>query len=247
MARLRKEAAREAARRDLSQLLATLQDTSQDARLRFRSGEAIAALGDTATGSVLPLLHHNDSYTRERAADILGEVRAASAVDPLIAVLQNDPDADVVTAAAYALGKIGEARAVDPLMQGLGADDADARIACAKGLILLGVIAIEPLLAALSSSDWRTKLGAIYAFRGFSGLPPLRDPRATDELMRIVVNRREHRYVAVTACQALAEIGGKRTIGAVAGRLRDQDPIIREQAARAIADIAKALRCRQDE
>jgi len=238
MADLKKSAAKEFAAKDLPALLAILQDKSMDERLRVLSPYEIITRGDTATEAVLPLLNHDDDYVREEAAWIVGELRATSAVDPLIAVLRNDSDLKVVATAAYALGEIGDARAVDPLIQGLGADDADTRLSCAKGLALLGEIAVEPLLGALLSDDWKTKLGAIYSFRGWGSQPPppLRDPRATDELIRIVGDSREHQYVVANACQALGTIGDRRVIGALAGRLRDNDAKIREYAARALAE-----------
>ena len=68
------------------------------------------------------------------AAEALGRIGDARAVDPLIAALR-DEDIYVVRSAAEALGRIGDARAVDPLIAALRDEDVVRSAAEALGRI----------------------------------------------------------------------------------------------------------------
>lgn len=84
-------------------------------------------------GLVRALGPENDYDVREDAADALGEIGDARAVEPLIAAL-GDPDDDVREAAAEALGNIGDPRAADPLRAALNDPVGGVRTEAEKAL-----------------------------------------------------------------------------------------------------------------
>jgi len=104
------------------------------------TGEYIAALGD------------QDWRVREAAAQALGNMGAAQAVEPLIVALR-DQDKYVRKAAAQALGNMGADQAIEPLIAALRDQDSPVRGAAAQALgNLRATQAVEPLIAALRDS-----------------------------------------------------------------------------------------------
>jgi len=71
------------------------------------------AIGDPAVMPLIAVLKDKDSDIRIAAAETLGQIGDARAVEPLITALK---DTGVRYASAYALGKIGDARAIEPLL-----------------------------------------------------------------------------------------------------------------------------------
>ena len=64
---------------------------------------------------IIGALKDEDQGVRNRAAKALGQLKDATAVDPLIEVLKNDDNRDVRQEAACSLGQIDDARSIDPL------------------------------------------------------------------------------------------------------------------------------------
>jgi len=88
---------------------------------KFRGGDAnvsatIVAAGEAAVPSLAGILGDGtvDGRLRFQAANLLGDIGSKSAVDPLLAAL-NDPYFNVRRCAALALGKIRDSRAKEPL------------------------------------------------------------------------------------------------------------------------------------
>jgi HEAT repeat protein len=73
---------------------------------------------------------------REAAANGLGRIGDAHAVEPLIAALK-DRDYDVREAVAWALGQIGDTRAVEPLLATLKDENKGVQESAAKALVKL--------------------------------------------------------------------------------------------------------------
>jgi HEAT repeat protein len=88
----------------------------------------------------------NDVIVRWVAAEILGELKYAKGVGPLIRSLQNDENFSVRWRAANALGKIGDPRAVEPLIQALKDEKLDVRGYAAIALGRIGEIHALPYL-----------------------------------------------------------------------------------------------------
>ena len=90
---------------------------------------------------------------RRGAAEALGNIGDARAVEPLIKALGEDKS-EVRWPAAGALGKIGDKRAVDPLIEELGDDDESVNSSAAEALGEIGdARAVEPLIKALGNES----------------------------------------------------------------------------------------------
>jgi HEAT repeats/zinc-ribbon domain/PBS lyase HEAT-like repeat len=131
-----------------------------------------------AKGDVLGLtqaLGHKDARVRMDAANALGTLQDARAVEPLAAALQDD-DQYVRCRAAEALGRIGDASAVEPLIVSLG-DPLVRQVAIGALGELGNVRAVEPLIAALKDDDpFGRSLAA-------EALGKIGDPRAIEPLI----------------------------------------------------------------
>jgi HEAT repeat protein len=87
--------------------------------------EVLIALGETALGAVIPLLKSPDHDVRKFAADVIGDIRSASAVGALIDSMA-DPDVNVICSALEALGKIGSGSAIDAMINAARGENSDA-------------------------------------------------------------------------------------------------------------------------
>lgn len=118
--------------------------------VRAAAIQALAELGDRAAiGDILPLLRDADRWVREKAVEAVGAFKAAKALDPLMALLADDPEWSVRASAAEALGRLGDPRAIGVLTQALRDDggsgnDYEVRDKAREALALLGVIVAEP-------------------------------------------------------------------------------------------------------
>ena len=147
----------------------------------------------------------------------------ALTVEPLIAALK-DTDEEVRRAAAEALGKIKDRRAVEPLSAAFKDTDKDVRQAAAVSLdrlgwkpeqdesagwywmakrywgqcVVLGALAVEPLIAALKHKDSDARKVAAEA------LGEIKDPRAVEPL--IAALKDEKWDVRAAAAEALVSL-----------------------------------------
>ena len=87
-------------------------------------------------GLIKALSYRRSWFVRKTAAEALGEIGDAYAVEPLSAALKSK-DTDVCASAAKALGKIG-APAVEPLIAALEAEEYDVRMHAARALGKIG-------------------------------------------------------------------------------------------------------------
>ena len=81
---------------------------------------------------LIKALEHKNIHVRERAAEALGELKDARAVEPLILALNGEDEGRFQ--AAFALGRIGDKRAVEPLILALNDKNEDVREKAAKAL-----------------------------------------------------------------------------------------------------------------
>lgn len=87
---------------------------------------ALIQIGPKALEVLTETLRSEDALARRTAARALGEIRDSRAVEPLVEVLQGDPDCTARTAAAHALGQIKDKRAIWALVNTLKLrDEAD--------------------------------------------------------------------------------------------------------------------------
>jgi HEAT repeat protein len=100
-----------------------------------------ARLEGDETSYVTKLIHalsHPEPLTVERAAWILGEIRTAEAVEPLIRLLQTNTDKAALESAIEALGKIGDYRAVEALSHMVTSSFLRVRLAVVGSLRKIG-------------------------------------------------------------------------------------------------------------
>jgi HEAT repeat protein len=117
---------------------------------------------------------------RNRAAEALGQIGGARAVEALIKAL-GDNDLGVRWDAADALGEIGDVRAVEPLIETLRDEDTHVRASAAVALGEIGdARAVEPLIKALGDEDaeWYVRRNAAIA------LGEIGDARAVEPLIK---------------------------------------------------------------
>ncbi|MDD1695495.1 MAG: HEAT repeat domain-containing protein [Methanoregula sp.] len=174
-------------------------------------------------------LQHKDPTVQYGAAEALGEIGDARAVEPLIAVLKHDEtsgvrwkaaealskigipavtsligalqhdDEDVRWKAAIALGEIGDPMAIPPLIHLLCDEDRYVKSRAANALSMIGEPAVDPLICALREGDGNLRWGAAMA------LGKIRNPRAIEPLIRALPDKYEN--VRAEAASALAAIG----------------------------------------
>ena len=170
-----------------------------------------------------------DKKSREKAAYILGDIRAEEAVEPLISMLDDDywP---IRKAATLSLGRIGDKRAVEPLINVLKDDHWHVRETAALALGALGdKRAVEPIITALKDGSLNVKCEVVDA------LGVLGDNRALKPLMDIL---REDDYI-LRACTvtSLGKIGDNMAVNALLNSLEDENYFVRVNAANALATI----------
>ena len=130
-------------------------------------------------------------------------------IDGLINAL-NDDDMYIHKLALEELCKIGDPRVVEPLLSALKYghdyyDKVDTRMPIVNGLVKVGGPAVEQLIDALKSGDWRVRWTAVLA------LGEVGDTRAVEALIDALKDTR--RGVREFAVEALGKIGDIRAVG----------------------------------
>ena len=77
---------------------------------------ALVSIGEPAVEPLVEALANQDWRIRLRATEALCVLKSPTAVKPLVALLERDPDTAVRQEAARALGLIGDPAAVDALL-----------------------------------------------------------------------------------------------------------------------------------
>jgi HEAT repeat protein len=173
------------------------------------AGEAEDALVKIGKPSVQPLcdaLKSENADVRRDAAETLGKIGDARAVEPLILAVKNqDRNGGRVAgagAAAAALSEIKDARAVEPFIAALKDEDKVVREVAAVALGKIGdARAVEPFIAALKDEDKAVREVAAVA------LGKMGDTRAVEPLIRALGDG--HVRVRWGAEGALRELTGQ--------------------------------------
>jgi HEAT repeat protein len=105
-----------------SELSTALSDQDLEVRLAALNGATHINVFSNVD-RVVALISDPSALVRRRAAQVLGTLKTADAVVPLIALTSADPDAGVRAAAVWALGQIADSRALDAVL--VAADDND--------------------------------------------------------------------------------------------------------------------------
>ena len=197
--------------------------------VRQAAAEALGQLGNART--VEPLaeaLKDSDDRVRRAAAEALGQIGDARAVEPLIVALK-DSDSWVKKRAVEALGKISDPRAVEPLIVAL--KDSDVRDVATRALEMIGLQAIDLLVATLKHEDWHVRAAAAEV------LGKIGDVRTVKPLL-VALQDSYSSAVRWKAAGALGAIGDVQAVELLIVALKDRDSSVREGAAEALAKIS---------
>ncbi len=159
-------------------LVTILLDNGEEVSLRSMVAFYIGRLRDhRAVGPLLDIAAdvNQDRTIRRNAIYALGELRDPESFDVLMSLL---PDPEVHIAASTALADLRDWRAVDRLLPTLASDDDSWRFSVAVIVGKVGESAVMPLLALLTSPDWREREGSA------NGLGFTTDQRAAGPLTR---------------------------------------------------------------
>jgi HEAT repeat protein len=212
-------------------LLGAFKDEVRDVRAEVP--KALGEIGGApAVDALLGALKDEGSDVRTEVAKALGKTGDCAAVDALIGALQGKNES-VRSAAARALGEIGNSAAVDALLGVLHDEEGYVRKEVAKALGEIGdPAAVDALLGALKdgNSDAAEALGKIG------------DAAAVAPLAVIVADQDNHKYLRVTAVEALGRLaaasdGDPAAESALRGRLADPDRVVALRALAALKSI----------
>jgi HEAT repeat protein len=203
-----------------------------DIVLQPRAAEVLGRIGAPAVKSLMAALEDGDEQVRLHAADLLGSLGDARAVDALIRAL-GGADKRLGVNAGYALCQIG-APAVEALIEALETGNAQMRQNAAETLGKIGDRrAVEPLLPALEDADAEVRNQAAGA------LCMLRDARAVEALIGLlrsrIIKEDLHEFVAET----LGQIGDRRAVAPLIRELGNgfMDGLVSAAAATALGRI----------
>ncbi|MDG6256023.1 MAG: HEAT repeat domain-containing protein [Methanomicrobiaceae archaeon] len=237
----------------LRDLLRALQH--RDEEVRAAAIESLRMKGEEAVEYLLEALHDESHAVRQAAAEALGHIGTQKAAGPLISMLR-DPYEDVRIAAAGALGALKNMLSIR-FLAGLFEDGyCGVRIAAADALAAFGEPALSALTEALGSPSVVVRITAARALGTLGhagGIPSLVEALADEvaEVRRGAAHAlgeiggpaipplawiMQHGGVAekLAALDALGAIFDDRATDAIMSALHDDDPDVREKAAKVL-------------
>jgi HEAT repeat protein len=122
---------------------------SETDEISNRTGDALGQIGAPAVEPLIASLKDSKARVRERAAETLGRIGDARAVDPLIACLKQ-PSPDQATADGQDMSNGDES---DDQKKARADEDSEVRQKAAEALGKLGSPAVAPLMACLDEKD----------------------------------------------------------------------------------------------
>ena len=186
-------------------------------------------IGTPAVEALITALNDQDMLVRIDAAEALGKMQDARAVQPLIEALKVE-DATLRSKAKDAPVMMG-APAVKPLITALKHQDPDVRGQAAE---ILGTIraatAVEPLIEALKDEDGFVQSDAADAL-GKIGAP------AVDQLIPLL--DAPDRNVRYLAARALGQTKDARAVEPLIAVIKDKDSGLQETARDMLVQIAR--------
>ena len=188
-------------------------------------------LGDAAVDPLIATLKDVDTcpFERRLAANMLGGLGEARALEPLIAAVE-EGDKDLRQVAAKALGQLGDVRALEPLIAALEDEDHGVQRAAAQALGELGdARAMDPLTSALRDSSgvgwvWPTE-----------ALGKLGDARAVERVM-VALKDKDWR-VREAVAEALGKLGDAQAVEPLVAALKDKDGSVQKAVVEALGEL----------
>lgn len=203
-------------------------------------------------GLIKALSYQDNIEVREQAAEALGKIGGAAAIQPLAAALKDDRG--VCRRAIASLGNIDDPVAARHLVNLLVKNCARDRNEVIKAIFNLGNTAVEPLIEALCNDSEYLRIGAamlgkigdkraveplintmlrtkdqLARSEAAKALGFLKDPEAVEPLISAL--RDDWRGVRCNAVRALGIIGNKRAVEPLMERLQDADWHVRSSTA----------------
>jgi len=216
-----------------SLILAMKEDPDEE--VRWKAASALGKIGDSkAVEPLIEAIYDYDWNVRRQAANALGMIGDLNAVPNLIEALE-DSEWNVRKYAAVALGKMRDKRAIPILVEALEDEDADVRWKSMLALEKLDESAVDPLIEALKSKNWRLRarsveiLGKIGSEKAFFAL-----------MSTISDNIDSNRHVRGKAAEALGRIGDKRALEVLDNLRNDEYSYVQDKAEIAISHILKS-------
>ena len=230
-----------------------------DENLRLAALEALGRLGDTRVvrAIVTAARWDTDVAVRQRAIKTLGQLGDTWAIDPLLAVL-DDNAPPLRASAATALGQIENERAVESLTEALKDDDEvvrrkaisalgriwklpqlvrlgdDSEAVRGRAALALGRLGdmrvVQPLVAALRDQDGAACASAAMA------LGQLGSAQTVEPLISVLLTRKEP-AARMNAAKAMGELGNKRAIKPLIVTLKDPERNVRWSAVKALGRL----------
>lgn len=172
---------------------------------------------------------------RVQAAETLGELHEARAIDSLVSALFSDQDSRVQATAAVALGKIGDERVVPKLIEAVERNCATESTIKALGEIGSST-AVPKLIGWLSSNNDEVVCEAIEA------LGKIGDKRAVQPLVDLLErflqnNLHFHADVPKALFQALRRLANEKATSVFVSALRSKQPRIRHFAVLSLGSL----------
>jgi HEAT repeat protein len=192
---------------------------------------AVIQLLNQGKASVLPLtelLANEEPTVRASAAEVLGALGDAAALDSLIRAL-DDHDARVRLSVTTALGRIKHSRSASTLASALEDQDNKVAAAAASGLESLSELAVDPVFELLNHESVDVRV------RATDVLGRLRHKGACDRLVRGLTDNVT--WVRIVSAQALGEVCEIQAAPALIQALKDRDPVVRAMAAEALGKL----------
>ena len=227
----------------LAKFLLTRLTTEEDQSARKVLSEALISQGEVALVAIVATLKNDSWPVLRNAAQLLGEMRDAAAIEPLRALLEHR-DLRVRREALRALTRIGGNSVIAIIAKILQGNDSELR---RQAMLCLGAIknpATIPLLVQfLQIRDWRflrleAKIDAIRA------LGEIGSAEVLPELIAIVNHRclfyrSRNDVLRAAALLAMGEIGGLEAVRFLEIMEGASSPIIEKAAANALKQARK--------
>ncbi len=222
--RAAKELGRHKSRSAARALIGVLSDKHE--RVRWAAADSLLDMGESVADYLLEALDAENKYTRAEAAGVLGKMRDARAIPPLIEILK-DNDVNVRWIASKSLAIMGYP-AVRPLIDAMDDKSLRVRKRALDALVKMGQPAIRSLVGSLDDERLRVRWGALEACE-------LMGSQAVGLLMEeLESGTLRSKWRAATA---LGRIGDRRAVGSLMAALRDGHPHVRWKAAEALGVI----------
>ncbi len=229
----------------LTALIKALDD--DDRQVWSNSIAAIAAIGPDAKDAVPHLIDALDSrksrgFSRRgggqvpyRSAYALAQIGDA-AKPALLGALKAD-DTGLRIGAARALGAMHARDAVPGLVENLGHSDSDLRSECADSLGLIGADAVQPLIAALNSSEPKSRESSVRALAAIG-----KDAAPAGDLILKMASGEKEPAVRTAALAALPKVGieQEKIVPPLIAAFKDGDESVQRTATNALLVVRPA-------